>query len=59
MDTIKKHDFVEIEYTGKIKEDNVIFDTTYEKVAKELELKPLSAGNPGRETKSKDKNKGK
>ena len=31
----------------------------YEKVAKELELKPLSAGNPGRETKSKDKNKGK
>ena len=38
MDTIKKHDFVEIEYTGKIKEDNVIFDTTYEKVAKENHL---------------------
>jgi len=38
MDTIKKHDFVEIEYTGRIKEDNVIFDTTDEKVAKENDL---------------------
>lgn len=33
--TIKKHDFVEIEYTGKLKEENVVFDTTDEKVAKE------------------------
>lgn len=30
----KKGDFVEIEYTGKLKEDNLIFDTTDEKVAK-------------------------
>ena len=31
---IKKGDFVEIEYTGKTKDDNVIFDTTDEEVAK-------------------------
>ena len=35
MPIIKRHDFVEIEYTGRIKEDNTIFDTTEEKVAKE------------------------
>ena len=35
MAIIKKYDFVEIEYTGKIKESNTIFDTTEEKVAKE------------------------
>ena len=35
MAAIKQHDFVEIEYTGTIKEDNTIFDTTEEKVAKE------------------------
>lgn len=35
MATIKKHDFVEIEYTGRIKEDNRIFDTNEEKIAKE------------------------
>ena len=34
MTLIKKHDFVEIEYTGRIKEDNAIFDTTEEKIAK-------------------------
>ena len=38
MAVIKKHDFVEIEYTGRIKENNAIFDTTQEKVAKENEL---------------------
>jgi len=32
---IKIKDFVEIEYTGKIKEDNIVFDTTSEKIAKE------------------------
>ena len=32
---IEKGDFVEIEYTGKVKEGNMVFDTTYEKVAKE------------------------
>ena len=35
MQIVKKHDFVEIEYTGRIKEDGTIFDTTEEKVAKE------------------------
>ena len=38
MDKIKKQDFIEIEYTGKIKEDNIIFDTTDEKLAKENHL---------------------
>ena len=32
---IKKHDFVEIEYTGKLKEDEFVFDTTDEALAKE------------------------
>lgn len=32
---IKKGDFVEVEYIGKVKEDNFVFDTTSEKVAKE------------------------
>ncbi len=35
MSIIKKHDFVEIGYTGRIKEDGTIFDTTYEKIAKD------------------------
>ncbi|MBI2522890.1 peptidylprolyl isomerase [Candidatus Woesearchaeota archaeon] len=38
METVKKRDFVEIEYTGKIKGDNIIFDTTDENVAKENNL---------------------
>lgn len=38
MTMIKKHDFVEIEYTGRIKEDNTIFDTTEENVARENDL---------------------
>ncbi|MCK5025508.1 MAG: FKBP-type peptidyl-prolyl cis-trans isomerase [Nanoarchaeota archaeon] len=33
--TIKKHDFVEIEYTGKLKDDGFVFDTTDEALAKE------------------------
>jgi len=32
---MKKGDFVELEYTGKIKEMNIVFDTTDKKVAKE------------------------
>lgn len=32
---LKKNDFVELGYTGKIKEDGFIFDTTDEKLAKE------------------------
>ncbi|MFH2027557.1 MAG: peptidylprolyl isomerase [Nanoarchaeota archaeon] len=35
MAKISKKDFVEIEYTGKTKEDKVIFDTTDEKIAKD------------------------
>ncbi len=38
MAIIKENDFVEIEYTGRIKEDNTVFDTTQEKIAKENEL---------------------
>jgi len=43
METVKKDDFVEIEYTGRIKEDNSIFDTTIEKVAKENNLHDKNA----------------
>src|SRR3989338_862489 len=32
---IKENDFVEIEYTGRLKESNAIFDTTDEKLAKD------------------------
>jgi len=35
MAIIKKNDFVEMEYTGMIKEGNTIFDTSDEKVAKD------------------------
>ena len=35
MTAIKKNDFVELEYTGRIREDNSIFDTIVESVAKE------------------------
>ena len=35
MVAIKKQDFVEIEYTGSLKEEEFIFDTTDEKIAKE------------------------
>ena len=38
MAIVKNRDFVEIEYTGKSKEDNSIFDTTEEKVAKENDV---------------------
>ena len=38
METIKKHDFIEIEYTGKLKDENIVFDTTDEKIAKENNL---------------------
>lgn len=34
MAAIKHNDFVEIDYTGRIKEDNSVFDTTREDVAK-------------------------
>lgn len=38
MAVIKKHDFVEIEYTGRVKEEGTIFDTNQEKIAKENEV---------------------
>jgi FKBP-type peptidyl-prolyl cis-trans isomerase 2 len=34
-ETIKEKDFIEIEYTGRIKENNLIFDTTDRAIAKE------------------------
>lgn len=38
MAKLKRNDFVEIEYTGRLKEDNLIFDTTDEKIAKDNAL---------------------
>lgn len=38
MDKVKNKDFVEIEYTGKTKEDGIVFDTTDEKLAKDNEM---------------------
>lgn len=35
---VKKNDFVEIEYTGRLKEEKVVFDTTDEKTAKENDI---------------------
>jgi FKBP-type peptidyl-prolyl cis-trans isomerase SlyD len=35
---MKKNDFAEVEYTGIIKDDNIVFDTTQEKVAKDNDL---------------------
>ncbi|MBD3208838.1 peptidylprolyl isomerase [Candidatus Woesearchaeota archaeon] len=37
-DTIKKGEFVELDYTGKTKEEGVVFDTTVKKIADEAEL---------------------
>lgn len=34
MERIKNNDFIEVEYTGKLKEDNSVFDTTDADVAK-------------------------
>jgi len=42
MEKVSKKDFIEIEYTGKLKEDNVVFDTTDERVAKENDLESHS-----------------
>ncbi|HJN56908.1 MAG: peptidylprolyl isomerase [Candidatus Woesearchaeota archaeon] len=46
MDVIKKHDFIEIEYTGKLKEEDVIFDTTDADVAKKNNLHSHSDYGP-------------
>jgi len=46
---LKEKDFIELEYTGKIKEDNLIFDTTDKEIAKKnnlfeekVEYKPIT-----------------
>ena len=46
MEKVSKKDFIEIEYTGKLKEDNIVFDTTDEKVAKENNLETHSGYEP-------------
>ena len=46
MEKVSKKDFVEIEYTGRIKENNLVFDTTSEKVAKENKLNANSNYGP-------------
>jgi len=46
MEKVSKKDFIEIEYTGKIKEDNTIFDTTDEDIAKENNLETHSGYEP-------------
>ena len=38
MTQLKEKDFIELEYTGKLKDDNAIFDTTDEKIAKDNDL---------------------
>lgn len=43
MAVIKNHDFVEIEYTGIIKENNAVFDTTSKSIAKENGLNDENA----------------
>jgi FKBP-type peptidyl-prolyl cis-trans isomerase 2 len=35
---VKEMDFIELEYTGKTKDDNIVFDTTDKEVAKENDL---------------------
>jgi FKBP-type peptidyl-prolyl cis-trans isomerase 2 len=35
---IKKGDFIELDYTGRIKDDKIVFDTTSEQVAKDSQI---------------------
>ncbi len=44
MVQIRKKDFVEIEYTGRTKDDNSVFDTTDEATAKQNELQDANYG---------------
>jgi len=46
MDKLKDKDFVEIEYTGKIKDSDEVFDTTHEDVAKANGLDDKTAYKP-------------
>ncbi|MBS3167267.1 peptidylprolyl isomerase [Candidatus Woesearchaeota archaeon] len=34
----KKNDFIEVEYTGVLKENNLVFDTTHEEIAKKANI---------------------
>ena len=43
MVMLKKNDFVEIEYTARVREDNTVFDTTDEKIAKDNDLYEASS----------------
>ena len=38
MPLVKEKDFIELEYTGKVMDNNLIFDTTEEKIAKDNNL---------------------
>jgi FKBP-type peptidyl-prolyl cis-trans isomerase 2 len=38
MHTIQEHDFIEIDYTGRTAEENTVFDTTVEAIAKSEDL---------------------
>jgi len=40
---IKKNDFIEIEYTGRLKEGNIVFDTTDAKIANEHHIASQTA----------------
>ncbi|MFT4302974.1 MAG: FKBP-type peptidyl-prolyl cis-trans isomerase [Candidatus Woesearchaeota archaeon] len=44
--TLNKNDFIEVEYTGTLKDEGIIFDTTDEKIAKEsgLDTKQVKYG---------------
>lgn len=44
MAIVKKHDFVEIEYTGSIKDDGAIFDTTEDGATEEGAAKMICLG---------------
>lgn len=43
MAQIKEGDFVEVEYTGSIKGDDIVFDTTYKEVAEKNNLNPQNS----------------
>ena len=35
---LKKGDFVELDYVGRIKDDKIVFDTTIEQIAKDSDI---------------------
>jgi len=46
MEKVSKKDFIEIEYTGMLKDDNTVFDTTNQEVAKKNNLEARSGYEP-------------